>query len=141
MSKTPDLERAKHSLQCVIQVKGDPTVPNDKYLSYAESFPASILMNGLGQAAATLLSAAKGEENDPHRVLYDHLQDWLLNQCESSPYYRSGNNGLIEAIIRGTKADYQKAQVEALKWLEWLKKFARAYLSEPKSDTPTNKGE
>jgi CRISPR-associated protein Cmr5 len=139
MSKTPDLERAKHSLARVEQVKEDPLLPNDKYLSYAESLPASILMNGLGQAAAILLSASKGKPQDPHMVLYKDLEDWLLNQCQSSPYYRSGVKDLMKAITGGSKSDYQKAQAEALKWLEWLKKFARAYLYESKPAKDTGK--
>ncbi len=140
MSKTPELERAKHSLACVERVKKS-SLPKDKYLSYAEGLPAAILMNGLGQAAATLLSASKGKDGDPHLVLYKDLEDWLLNECKNSPYYRGNDKekNLMKAITEGTKMDYQKAQVEALKWLEWLKKFARAYLAEPKSGTATGK--
>lgn len=91
-----------------------------KYASYVKSLPATILMNGLGQAAATLLARAKGNKEDPHYVLYAHLESWL---CEN-------NGDLMATITNNDRHAYVQAQVEALAWLEWLKKFATAYLKQ-----------
>ncbi|WP_449241544.1 type III-B CRISPR module-associated protein Cmr5 [Desulfoscipio gibsoniae] len=99
---------------------------NEKYASYVQSLPATILMNGLGQAAATLLAAAKGNSEDAHRVLYGHLGDWLCRNNKSAPYQGAG--GLMNAIVNNERDAYIRAQAEALAWLQWLKKFAAAYL-------------
>jgi len=98
-----------------------------KYVSYIKSLPATILMNGLGQAAATLLSAAKGEKKDPHRLLYDHLSSWLCRDADDAPY-PAGD--LLESITTNDEDHYLCAQAEALAYLDWLKKFARALLKE-----------
>jgi CRISPR-associated protein Cmr5 len=100
---------------------------NEKYVSYVKGLPAAILMNGLGQAAATLLAASAGNYEKPHFVLYMHLQQWLCREGDSSPY--PGENDLMRAITQGGREQYLRAQAEALAWLTWLKKFATAYLS------------
>lgn len=133
MAETFELKRAQHSLQCVKQVQANPSIAEDKYLSYVEALPATILMNGLGQALASLLAAAgrkgDGATTNPHKVLFLNLEDWLIKECNASPYYQQ-KTGLMESITNGNQAAYQQAQIEALLWLEWLKKFSRAYFKE-----------
>jgi len=133
-----DRLRAKHALQAV---QGLPTEVK-KYTSYAKGLPASILQNGLGQAMATLLAAAKGEPafrdgavHEAHRLLYDHVQDWLCRSDPLAPYQTErgpGSNStiLMEKIVENGEADYLWAQAEALAYLSWLKKFAVAFRSE-----------
>ena len=101
----------------------------DEYKSYAESLPASIVMNGLGQACAMLLAQAKGKsaEQDSHRLLYDHLQDWLRGRDHAAVYPK--DQDLVEAVINHGQREYLLAQVESLAYLDWLKKFAQAYLT------------
>lgn len=111
--------RAAHALACVEKHIGKNY---GNYVSYVESLPATILMNGLGQAAATLLS--KGDE--PHRLLYADLQSWLCGTDDAAPYPKAGD--LMKAITGKPERDYLHAQAEALAWLIWLKKFANAYL-------------
>lgn len=98
------------------------------YVSYVKGLPAGILMNGLGQAAATLLAAAKGKQDDAHYVLYRHLSEWLCRDALEAPYPNATD--LLEAITQNDEADYVRAQAEALAYLEWLKKFAVALLEE-----------
>ncbi len=129
--------RARHALQAIEQLQGQDV---KNYVSYVKALPAGILQNGLGQAMATLLAAAKGQPamqnnqvNEAHRLLYDHLETWLCRADESpSPYI--GNctaNDLMQTIVQESESDYLLAQIEALAYLAWLKKFAVAYLSEP----------
>lgn len=101
----------------------------DEYKSYAESLPASIVMNGLGQACAMLLAQAKGQpaKQDAHRLLYDHLQDWLRGREYAAVYPE--DQDLMEAVIYHGQREYIRAQVESLAYLDWLKKFAQAYLT------------
>jgi CRISPR-associated protein Cmr5 len=100
----------------------------EEYLSNANSLPASIVMNGLGQACAMLLAQAKNQaaEEDAHRLLYDHLHNWL---CVGKQAVYPDQSNLVEAIIYHGQRQYTQAQVEALAYLEWLKKFAQAYLA------------
>lgn len=132
---TIEQARARHALDCVRAVKKDP----GKYGSYVKQLPASILMSGLGQAAATLLAASRGKP-DAHRTLYDHLQAWLCDVCPEAPY--KGKRSLIDAIVDGHQVAYVSAQAEALRWLEWLKKFAQAmgHMDERPSDEHPGEG-
>lgn len=121
--------RAKHALDCVEKHVGKSY---GNYVNYTESLPATILMNGLGQAAATLLSKAEGKLTQPHGLLYADLQSWLCGSDEAAPYPKKPE--LMKAIIEGDEKYYLRAQAEALAWLVWLKKFANAYLK--KGDNP-----
>jgi CRISPR-associated protein Cmr5 len=98
----------------------------DEYKSYAESLPANIVMNGLGQACAMLLAQAK-DKKDAHRSLYDHLQEWLCGSEHAAVYPHAQD--LVAAVIKHGQREYILAQVESLAYLNWLKKFAQAYLS------------
>ncbi len=131
MKRTLDLDRAAAAWKIVHEIKEDPSYDEDwmdRYASYVESLPVTILSCGLGQAAATLLSAAKKSEvhQDPHSVLYKNLQGWLCRAESVAPYH--GQADLLQAIVEGGRQDYLLAQAEALTWLEWLKKLAVAYL-------------
>ncbi|KKM12002.1 CRISPR-associated protein Cmr5 [Clostridiales bacterium PH28_bin88] len=118
--------RAADALRRVKEMESQDDDQQEKYVSYVNGLPATILINGLGQAAATLLSAAKGIKSDPHYFLYRHLQLWLCREEKEAPYAGAGD--LMQAIVDGERGTYQRAQVEALAWLEWVKKFANAYL-------------
>jgi len=139
---TRDQQRAQHALQSVNRVRErlKNAGPNEKeqkkarkfcdeYKSYAESLPANIVMNGLGQACAMLLAQAKdkSDEQDAHRLLYEHLQDWLRRREHAAVYPK--DQDLVEAVINHGQSDYIRAQVESLAYLDWLKKFAQAYLT------------
>lgn len=122
---TRDQLRAQHALR---RVQSVPKKFQSEYLSYANSLPANIVMNGLGQAFAMLLAQAKGEsaEKDAHRLLYDHLHNWL---CQGEQAVYPDQADLVEAVIGSGQRLYIRAQAEALAYLEWLKKFAQAYLA------------
>jgi len=115
--------RAKDALACVEKHTGQFY---GKYVSYVEALPATILMNGLGQACATLLSKAEGKLTEPHGLLYADLQGWLCGHDAAAPYPKAPN--LMKAIVEKEQRDYLHAQAEALEYLVWLKKFANAYL-------------
>jgi CRISPR-associated protein Cmr5 len=128
-------KRAGHALEMVHETGKkykEGTENRKSFVSYVESLPASIINNGLGQAAATLLAQANGKKDDPHRVLYSILEDWLCRDDQAAPYKRVNTDApLMEAIVNGDRFSYIKAQVEALSYLEWLKKFTVAFLKEP----------
>lgn len=132
-------KRAQHALE-MVQKTGEKypegTENRKNFVSYVESLPAAILNNGLGQAAATLLAQANGKKDDPHRVVYNILENWFCRDDRAAPYKRINTNTevdapLMEAIVNGDRSSYIKAQAEALSYLEWLKKFTVAFLKEP----------
>jgi len=116
--------RARHALEAIEALK-DQNV--DKYVSYVKALPATILQNGFGQAMATLLAAGK----EDHKRLYNHLESWLCKDNSYSPYH--GQTDLMKAITTRDESSYLHAQAEAMAYLQWLKKFAVAYLSEAES--------
>lgn len=131
--QTIEQKRAKHALGKICD-HGDL---QDKYKSYVSALPANILQNGFGQAMAMELAADKGK-NTAHKQLYDHIQSWLCGEEASNPNtpYK-GTDSLILAIVQGSQDEYIQAQTEAMAYLEWLKKFAVAFLTE---ETVTNQG-
>ncbi len=118
--------RIGYALNCVNQLEADGNY--GKYASYVKAFPASILMNTLGQALATLRAKAKGDATDPHLLLYTHIQDWLCGANLEMPY--SGATDLLAALTSNGEVSYLHAQTEALELLVWLKKFAGTFLEE-----------
>ena len=124
-----DLQRAEHALKAVEELKGKEDIGH--YVSYVRALPANILQNGLGQSLASLLSAAKGKEDNPYRWLHDQIQSWLCANHADAPY--AGQPNLIQAITQGSEKAYLHAHAEALAYLVWLKKFAVAFLKEPES--------
>lgn len=123
MNQTIEQRRAKHALGRIEEAERQ----NVNYRSYVEALPAHVVMNGLGQAMATLNSK---EKNSPQKQLYRDVEAWLLG--EHGPL-RDRANSLAHAIAECTQTDYLHAQTEALAYLTWLKKFAKAAF--PKSET------
>lgn len=119
--QTLEQKRAHHALQAVLSIK---ETDYGNYASYVKRLPVTILMNGLGQAAA--MEKARQSEKG-HEILYSHLQSWL---CHAEDGVFRGRNDLLEAMTQCQEADYVRAQGEALAWLNWLKKFSSAYLQE-----------
>ncbi|MHB1654314.1 MAG: type III-B CRISPR module-associated protein Cmr5 [Desulfitobacteriaceae bacterium] len=120
--------RARETLEIINQMKNkkDKTNRNETYAQLVAGFAATVLMNGLGQALATLVASGKEHE----KLLYAQLQGWLCGGFDQAPY--SKGKDLLEALMEGDRKSYLRAQVEALAWLEWLKKFATAYLKKEK---------
>lgn len=86
-------------------------------LSAVTGLPATILMNGLGQTAAFYKS--KGGK---HEALYELLSGWLKKT--GKPY---AGKDLLNGITQSDAKTYRAAQAEALAYLQWVKKFAKAY--------------
>ncbi|MDE0267490.1 MAG: type III-B CRISPR module-associated protein Cmr5 [Acidimicrobiaceae bacterium] len=104
------------------------------YLSYVDRLGPAIVMNGLGQALATERAAAgpqpENSQQRAHHELYRSLKQWL---CGEGAVYESSED-LLEAIIDNNEILYLRAQAEALAWLEWHKKFTRAYFPTDNAD-------
>jgi CRISPR-associated protein Cmr5 len=88
-------------------------------VSAAVAMPAMILMNGLGQTAAFYKSKDKAHYTN----LYNELSKWLIQS--GKPY--AGKENMLKGITQGDARTYRAAQIEALAYLQWVKKFAKAY--------------
>jgi CRISPR-associated protein Cmr5 len=120
--QTIQQQRAKFALTQV-QYAASHLTPKQQteYKSYASALPAMIHINGLGQAVAFYKS-----KGDTHEMLYKLLSDWLTKP--NQPY--AGANDLIQAITVQDMHQYRLAQAEAQALMDWVKKFAKAYMAE-----------
>lgn len=85
--------------------------------------PFMIHANGLGQAAAFFKSK---KEKDGYNVVFAALQSWLLQP--GRPF--ADKSDLMQAIVDGDLHAYRMAQAEAIQYMDWVKKFASAYLAD-----------
>ncbi len=119
--------RAGHALGIVCGTKDNPgfkgkSVASQKKLnSYIAGFGPMILMNGFGQACAFYLSSKEKE----HQDVYKAMGEWLARR--ERPY--EGQQDLMQAIVDNGASTYRLAQAEALAYLDWLKKFGKAFLN------------
>lgn len=125
--QTLQQQRARYALDRVnsalTEAKADPKragFSEKEFKSQAESFPAMIRMNGLGQAAAFYLS-----KGGAHGKLYTLLSDWLKEPGQ--PY---ADQDLLTGITENDLHAYRLAQAEALLLLDWVKKFGKAFAGE-----------
>lgn len=99
---------------------------------YIRRLPAMTFNNGLGQTLAFL--QAKTTETEKSNKLAAHevfmiLADWLIKE---RGIYKGEPENLIKTIAEGDRFQYQLAQEEIWALLNWVKKFADAFL--PKED-------
>lgn len=111
--------RAKHALT---QVKSWVAL-NDgsKLKARCSELPFMIHANGLGQAAAFFKSK---KDKDGYGVVFLALQRWLSEAGRPL----AGQPDLMEAIVGADLHTYRLAQAEAIQYMDWVKKFASAYL-------------
>ena len=117
-------KRAAYALEAIQQAKRQIQAENLKekeYKSYAMHFPTMIHTNGLGQAAAFFKSKGKA-----HELLYQLLSKWLIK--DNQPF--AGKTNLLEGITQSDMKTYRLAQAEAQALMDWVKKFAKAYMTE-----------
>ena len=91
-----------------------------EFVSYANALPAMIQMNGLGQAMA--FCRYKGGR---HEDLYQLLSEWLRGTGQ--PYH--SYHDLLDGITASDMHHYRLAQVESQALLNWVKKFAKAFMA------------
>lgn len=123
--QTLQQERARHALNVVEGWKKDPQSDDDrkkKLKARTSELPFMIHANGLGQAAAFFKSK---KNKDGYDVVLLALQDWLAQP--SRPF--AGKIDLMRAIVEADLATYRLAQAEAMAYMDWVKKFASAYLA------------
>ncbi len=98
-----------------------------EYKSHVSAFPFMIHANGLGQAAAFYRS--KGKEKKDYYLIYKLLSDWLSE--EGQPFL---GMDLLDGITQKDMHAYITAQAEAMVFMDWVKKFATAFMMEESTE-------
>ena len=100
----------------------DDSKKQKEFNSYASAMPFMIHANGLGQTAA--FYRRKGTEHTYYQ-LYQLLGDWLSQP--NQPF--TGKPDLLDGITQSDMETYMAAQIEAMLFLDWVKKIASAFLA------------
>lgn len=100
--------------------------------SYAANLPPMIQMNGFGQALAFCRSKSGAGTNREraYRALYTLVSDWLVRPDQ--PY--ADHTDALDGIVAESMSVYRLAQTETLALLDWVKRFASAYLRSPSDE-------
>jgi CRISPR-associated protein Cmr5 len=132
--------RAQNALSAIQRLAALPEAPGayGNYVGYVKALPTNIRSLGLGQALAFLLSKAASERKPPahellttpHGLLYAHVTAWLASRRIYDGDISPGN--FMDRLVNGDQERYLSAQIEAMAYLDWLKKFAVALLEQPK---------
>lgn len=91
--------------------------------------PTMILQNGFGQTLAFLLSKCKGthKETDKHYFTFKTITGW---SNRTNPAVPGTEKEFFETISKLDQSDYLTLQEEALRMLQWLKRYAKAFQEE-----------
>lgn len=134
-----DRRRAAHALEAVRSIGGEAFAGD--YKGYVKGVPAMIMSLGFGQTLALLLdrggddaeAGQGGRAPAAYHRIFDHLTAWLFVEnplgipLGDRPI--EGRAGRMAAVTGLAQRDYMVLQAEALAYLEWLKKFANAFLT------------
>lgn len=122
-------ERAHFALSLVDKVTREDGSVQKCFKAYANSLPAMIQMNGVGQALAFAWQKSCGQKKDESAawgLLFGGVSDWLLNHRK---IWGECPDGVLAALTGGSQHQYQLAQAEAQALLAWIKEFARARIA------------
>ena len=106
-------------------------VPDNKigdFSTLTDGAASLIQKVGFGQALAFWLAKRSGKDkNDPKNLLPDYLAEWLIDG--NQPYTRTkGKTGtdLLDKIMNNNSSEYRILTNEAIAYLNWMKRFAKA---------------
>lgn len=125
MSRHLDRERALLAYGCVQEVLNRNGAPD--YRAHVRGLPAMIQACGLAQ---TLAFQRSKKNDEPHATLARHLCMALASStgaCAQLNIPRDPRQALTR-LLQLRPSEYRRATVEAMAFLQWLKRFAEAEL-------------
>lgn len=129
--KTLEQKRAQSAWNEIQKIKEKSF--QSEYASWAKKLPVLILTNGLGQTLAFLKSKTNSNSNTAkaQESLLETLNKWLLD----TPTFKWGDNSsdILQRIVESSSDTYRLATIEALAFLNWLRRFAEGYLEKNES--------
>ncbi len=120
MGRLAEQDRAKFAHERVQRNRSDGKA--GEYRQIVVGLPAMIQQCGLGQTMAFLASKGKGH----HALALADVEEWLKRFD-----FARGAQGVLKALMDGDSRGYRMATVEALAYLQWLKRFAEAAIEKP----------
>lgn len=126
--------RAQHALQSVKTLEAEVKRLEkslqknafSKIKARASELPFMIHTSGLGPSLAFFKSKSGNGDSDCYGKLFDILESWLTEKKSDRPF--KGKSDLMQAITENNFNTYRLAQAEAIQYMDWVKKFASAYL-------------
>jgi len=92
--------------------------------SFSAGAPSMILQNGFGQTLA--FWAAKGKEE--HNALMQLVMEWFNEN--NSKFHSDSKKEFLQKISESSQNEYFNAQQEVLHLLEWVKRYANAFIED-----------
>ena len=127
MTDTPQTMQQKRAAFCyekVTKIAGHKKQDAAKrFKAYANSLPAMVQMNGLGQALA--FAKSKCDSEKPEGIAWQHLYD-LISEWHGRKEGCYTGQDVLEGIISSNMHVYRQAQAETQALMVWVKQFARA---------------
>ncbi len=103
---------------------------NKDLANFIVGTPTMILQNGFGQAMAFLLSKGNGKKKDEkHNFVFNTICAWSGKENNK---ISEDKNTFFNTVAGLSQEEYLNLQEEALKLLQWLKRYARAFQEESK---------
>jgi len=121
--KTLNQERSEYTLKKVLDIQGKD------YSSFIAGTPSMILKNGFGHTLAFFLSKGKEE----HKFVFNLIQNWLIDK-EYIDSIKDNRDFMLKLSTINRKS-YIEAQKETLLLLEWVKRYAQAFLDKKKENS------
>lgn len=126
LSQTIQQQRAAFSYQRVRDIVVKDGNAAERFKAFANSFPAKVQMNGLGQALAFARSKfGASAEGQAWQHLYQLVNEWLGRPDGCFP-----DQDVLEGIMSSDMQVYRQAQAEVQALMVWVKQFARAEIKE-----------
>lgn len=119
--QTKQQERAKYALEAIESLMEGNGKLSKELATFIVGMPNMILSNGLGQTMAFLLSKGGGK----YRQVYESMKGWLVENKNISN--KGSDIAFLTQFNEIDQAAYLKAQRETLRFLEWFKRYARAF--------------
>lgn len=122
--RTLGQKRAEFALKKVLELKTD----KEDFKNFINGIPTMIIANGFGQCMAFLKAKAKSTGNNKHQAVFDIVKGWLIERELITS--EQVDSSFLEFLYKMDHREYRAAQEEALRILEWVKRFANADFEE-----------
>ncbi|MFQ3620260.1 MAG: type III-B CRISPR module-associated protein Cmr5 [Spirochaetales bacterium] len=130
------LEKVKSYLNTISQKD------SKEFKSFVAGIPAMILQNGLGLTLAFLLSKQETGKKTKHKEAFDEIKEWLTLKSDlTRPIFNSNTSlknyteaDFLKFLNNLDQKDYRIVQQEVLSLLEWIKRYAAAFVLEEETN-------
>jgi CRISPR-associated protein Cmr5 len=119
-------QRSEFALRQLERFTSNGRRMSEDMANFIVGVPTMILQNGFGQTMAFLLAKCKGNHdfNDKHYFTFKAIARWSERQNSNIP---QDEIAFFNAVAGLSQQEYLTLQEEALKMLQWLKRYARAF--------------